>query len=111
MGKALSEGQRRYIDTAEFWKDQYTNLHKEKTALESQLTQLQLLVDHTSESTRKVPGEVHAGANTHSNGRFLKRKAQIFEGLDLESNEVTAQFSSITSEDIEATRCKEIESL
>jgi hypothetical protein len=45
QGKPAADGEHRYIDTAEFWKDQYTKIHSEKQKLEVQLAQLEVLTE------------------------------------------------------------------
>ncbi len=43
LGRAPAEGEHRHIDTAEFWREQYSRLHLEKKALEVQVSRLELL--------------------------------------------------------------------
>lgn len=49
IGKPFTSNQPRYIDTVEFWKDQYSKIHSEKRALEDEiqhLKQFQFLSRH-----------------------------------------------------------------
>lgn len=43
QGKPTPEGKQRYIDTAEFWREQYCKLHSEKQAMKVRLDRLEVL--------------------------------------------------------------------
>jgi hypothetical protein len=48
QGKPTAEGKHRYIDTAEFWREQYSKLYSEKKAMEVRLARLEILKNQES---------------------------------------------------------------
>jgi hypothetical protein len=86
-GKKVQEDEHRYVDSTDFWKDQYQHIHHEKKLLEDKLHQLQeakrLLGDsphnqsdsssqHMSAVEQLIENAIHNGAE--------KRKPPYDEG-------------------------------
>jgi hypothetical protein len=70
LGKPLTEKEQRYIDTVEFWKEQYSQLYLEKKQLETRLVRLDLLakqddgVHETSPSYSEGIGSLYRGMSS-----------------------------------------------
>lgn len=88
----MADGEHRYIDTAEFWKDQYSKIHSEKKAMELRLGQLEVLTDQNRSDGRVASFEVCSlsttadhqpdtplrdAGSTNSNCSEIKAKIQI----------------------------------
>jgi len=95
IGKKIKDEEIRFIDTAEFWKDQYVKLHLEKTALEGTLCQL--------EQEHGANFDISGGNALEVNSEHgRKRKHAVDSSSAQQSNDLT-QYDEF---DIEDAKCK-----
>jgi hypothetical protein len=86
---------RRYIDTPEFWRDQYSKLHREKVGLEDEVARLEQLVYQLGEN------EPPSGQSSRSEDEVEKQEAPIIVLQDLGE-------SSQKLQELKSTNCSYI---
>lgn len=98
----------RYVDTYEFWKDQYTRIHLEKKALEDRVRQVeeaQRLVSDSQQDHHNLERIILSSTMNHKDMADISRKHQALfperedeDSLDVDSRIISESDISMNSQ-------------
>jgi hypothetical protein len=71
-GQPISRDRLRFIDTCEFWKDQYTKIHSDKKALQDKVHELE---EARRQLLERLHGQINLPLLSNSNRQLLEASA------------------------------------
>lgn len=101
--KAQARGEHAYVDTAEFWKDQYTKLYSDKRELEVQNARLELMANSSSSQVPFILNLGHPSRCVSHN-----RKTPATEDLDLDLDELMPSSKTSVLHGFENINCRKL---